>query len=253
LLLPTKIHVNLANKSQFLPGQWVDVHVPGVSKAGGFTITSPPSLPYLELAIQSSPLNPPAAWLWREPETILGSELQVRVGGSFVWPPGPEESAIKEVVFVAGGVGINPLMSIVSHLEQKKQEAGRLDFDVKFLYTMKDLGSNANPSEILFLERLLGVFESLRSEGQFQLFLTSGENEGERKGSENLVIGSKEVEVKRRRITDSDLTDALGPVGERKGTVCYICGVPTMTDDFVERVKNAEGMERENVLSEKWW
>lgn len=134
---------------QFLPGQWLDVYVPGVPKAGGFTITSTPSrargrrtsalstesaavtaageevgggggepgayaYAYLELAVQKSPENPPAAWLWQEEGTILDKELRVRVGGSFVWPPPGinVRSSLRKAVFVAGGVGVNPLMSM---------------------------------------------------------------------------------------------------------------------------------------------
>jgi hypothetical protein len=111
-----------------LPGQWLDVHVLGIEKAGGFTITSAPACampssgrpthsPYLELAIQKSPDNPPAAWLWQLKDSIIGKELLVRVGGSFVWPPpGMNEQNIKKAVFIAGGVGIKyvppPMISI---------------------------------------------------------------------------------------------------------------------------------------------
>jgi hypothetical protein len=109
----------------FLPGQWLDVHIPSISQAGGFTITSTPAEasyrvqtqdtespvpeePYIELAVQRSPSNPPAAWLWRPEPQIIGAELKVRVGGSFVWPPQPPLAVenIRKVVFVAGGVGI---------------------------------------------------------------------------------------------------------------------------------------------------
>lgn len=63
--------------------------------------------PYVELAVQKSPSNPAAAWLWRPEDEIVGKELSVRVGGSFVWPPpGVGVEAIKKIVFVAGGVGI---------------------------------------------------------------------------------------------------------------------------------------------------
>lgn len=99
---------------QFRPGQWLDVHIQGLNQAGGFTITSPPDHAkgickngYLELAIQKSPRNPSAAWLWQPSYAILNSELMVRVGGSFVWPPPHvDERDIKKVLFVAGGVGI---------------------------------------------------------------------------------------------------------------------------------------------------
>lgn len=99
---------------QFCPGQWVDVHIPSLSQAGGFTITSNPDQAkathengYLELAVQRSPRNPAAAWLWQQNDMIADTELMVRVGGNFVWPPrNVKVQDIKMVVFVAGGVGI---------------------------------------------------------------------------------------------------------------------------------------------------
>lgn len=117
----------------FLPGQWLDVHIPSIAQAGGFTITSTPAdaqalpspdaapdadttpsstepqgrAPYVELAVQDSPANPSAAWLWRPKEKIIGKELNIRVGGSFVWPPASVDvETVKNVVFIAGGVGI---------------------------------------------------------------------------------------------------------------------------------------------------
>jgi hypothetical protein len=63
--------------------------------------------PSIELAIQKSPRNPPAAWLWRPETDIIGSRLGVRVGGSFVWPPShPSIAEIRRLVLIAGGVGI---------------------------------------------------------------------------------------------------------------------------------------------------
>lgn len=92
----------------------LDTFIPGLDKAGGFTITSTPgearpsksSPPFLELAIQRSS-NPPAKWLWRPTEEILGSQLAVRVGGSFTWPPPHlDVRQIDRLVLIAGGVGI---------------------------------------------------------------------------------------------------------------------------------------------------
>lgn len=62
---------------------------------------------YLELAIQYSPKNPPAAWLWRPQHEIMNSTLDVRVGGDFTWPPQEIDIGdVQNVVLVAGGVGI---------------------------------------------------------------------------------------------------------------------------------------------------
>jgi len=93
------------------------VFVPDTERAGGFTITSSPQealprsdpehTPYFELAIQKSPDNPSAAWLWQPVEEIQGKEINVRVGGSFVWPPpSVDVKRIKRAIFIAGGVGI---------------------------------------------------------------------------------------------------------------------------------------------------
>lgn len=105
---------NAQSTAQFLPGQWVDLLIPTLPQAGGFTITSSPScaIPtsqkpgYVELAIQKSLRNPPAAWLWRPELEILGTDLGIRIGGSFVWPPPGVVGGIGRAVFVAGGVGI---------------------------------------------------------------------------------------------------------------------------------------------------
>lgn len=118
----------------FLPGQWLDVHIPSIAQAGGFTITSTPAdaqqlpplehpseaalgeaernsspgrAPYVELAVQDSPSNPSAAWLWKPQAEIIGKDLNIRVGGSFTWPPSSIDThQIKNVVLIAGGVGI---------------------------------------------------------------------------------------------------------------------------------------------------
>lgn len=112
-----------------MAGQWLDVHIPALpNRIGGFTITSTPAdasnypkhspippnsvnrklvsspQPYFELAIQKSPKNPPADWLWKDPEEILDQSVDVRVGGSFVWPP--KGKSPQTALFVAGGVGI---------------------------------------------------------------------------------------------------------------------------------------------------
>ncbi|KAF4982005.1 hypothetical protein FZEAL_2255, partial [Fusarium zealandicum] len=158
---------------EFSAGQWLDTYVPNTAKPGGFTITSRPSAaastsqrPYLELAVQESPENPPAAWLWRSPSEILGSKLQVRVGGSFVFPPRhvcPDE--MRRVVFVAGGVGINPLVSMMGCIAE-----GGHDVDVRVLYASKVPPSGL--SGVLFLDRIRGWFDEGRLRGELKVFAT---------------------------------------------------------------------------------
>jgi len=61
------------------------------------------------------------------------------------------------------------------------------------------------------------------------------------------------MKVRWGRMEESDLLNALGDIEERKGTVCYVCSIPSMTDHCVEIFEKASGMEESRVFSEKWW
>ncbi|KAI8964883.1 hypothetical protein F5Y11DRAFT_314710 [Daldinia sp. FL1419] len=259
--------LELSAPLRFLPGQWLDVFVPGVSKAGGYTITSSPSLAqpdtssspgYVELAVQKSD-DPPAAWLWRDPDEITYAELRVRVGGSFVWPPGGvDRGSIRRVVFVAGGVGVNPLMSMTSRIAEMDGE--ETPFEVVFMYSLKDDGSR-RAERLQFVERLAGIFAPGKVKGRLRLYLTGEKGSGgEREGivhckGDGEGKGSG-VPFQARRMTVDDITAAVGGAEERKSTVVYVCGVPTMIDDFVQKLTDREdglGMEPQRVLCERWW
>ncbi|KAK5109686.1 hypothetical protein LTR62_006808 [Meristemomyces frigidus] len=247
---------------KFLPGQWLDTFIPGLPKAGGFTITSTPyearpgqdSPPYLELAIQKSS-NPPAQWLSRPEAEILGSRLMVRTGGSFTWPPpGLYAEKIERLVLVAGGVGINPLISIFSYLIR----SGTRPKEIHFLYGTKALSSDPDPQTILFLPRLMDLVAAIDQPTTItlSLFLTDlGQ------GDQGIIEhGKLPNRTFGRRISEKDLVGAID--GWKKGTeggegryrtVCYVCGPQKMTDEIVGFLQRQEGMGPERVLCEKWW
>ncbi|KAI0407524.1 hypothetical protein F4802DRAFT_26774 [Xylaria palmicola] len=289
---------------RFLPGQWLDVYVPGVERAGGFTITSTPREarlphpeappdpepgspqqqpasparargPYLELAVRRSTDSPSAAWLWRAPASALvGAELRVRVGGGFVWPPpGVNVHALRRVVFVAGGMGVNPLVSMLGALAASPP-ASRGHLDVRFLYSLRDpvAGAGARAARhMLFLERIARALGPDGVRGRLEVFLTGGEAgpaPGSGLGSGGDVItwdgdggdGTTEASIPfhPRRCTVDDVARAVGDTSaERRFAVVYVCGVPAMTDEFVARLtdggRDGLGMEPHRVLCEKWW
>lgn len=115
------------------------------------------------------------------------------------------------------------------------------DFSVHLLYSVR--AEPGEKEEVLFLERLREIFGKLGGQSRLRLFVTGG---GE-------VENSEGVEMVNRRIGRGDLEDVMGMVGEREGTVCYVCGVRGMTDRFVDEVGVMEGMHESRVLSEKWW
>ncbi|PYH84508.1 hypothetical protein BO82DRAFT_362625 [Aspergillus uvarum CBS 121591] len=296
----------------FLPGQWLDVHIPSISNAGGFSITSTPAdaqvlpslaetapveaiandeaglpplnpggrSPYVELAVRHAPSNPASAWLWKPTEEILGSELSIRVGGSFVWPPsGVRLTDIRNVVFIAGGVGINPLISMLSHLNNDDEATTTLrhpSLNIHVLYSTKipqpettttttatattTQSPESSLDQILFLSRLRHIVniqsQLCRLRITLHLFIT---NLDEKKASSLLghsFDDDDDLRIHSRRINADDLRAAAasGDDGtiEPGKTVAYVCGPPGMTDEIVGTLEGLLGG-RERVFYEKWW
>ena len=235
--------------------------------------------------------------MWQDQQTILGRTLQVRVGGSFVFPPPTAPASfVKDrsarVVFVAGGVGINPLISMASYLGEVKRasddadEPGGAGPEVVFLYSVRaeakplldkdddgggrgdgdgdgdgdddgDDDDEDNECECIpFLQRLATLYSNGAIRGQLKLFLTGSAESGN-----TLSCNEEDVPCFRRRITTVDLDEAVmagssGSSGHGLDNVfVYVCGVPTMTDAFVEHLTGSKGpgLAEHQVLCEKWW
>lgn len=158
---------------------------------------------------------------------------------------------LRKIVFIAGGVGINPLISIVSHLAERPDP----QYTIEFLYSMRDPGPEArDPAKMLFLNRLAGIFgpEANKVGGELKLFLTGGQTGGGDEGEDG-QIDSLHLAFKKRRITIEDIREAIGEDGQ--AAAIYICGVPKMTDESVEKLISPTGLglEPHRVLYEKWW
>ncbi|KAH9838200.1 oxidoreductase NAD-binding domain-containing protein 1 [Teratosphaeria destructans] len=251
--------VDPTHSIDFLPGQWVDTFVPGVSQAGGFTITSTPDearptrhlAPYIELAVQKS-RNPPARALWRPEESLLNLQLVVRVGGSFTWPP-PEidVGSVDRLVLVAAGVGINPLISIFATLIKSAARPK----EIHFLYGTK-AGPELDPQGILFLPRLMDLVAISDSQDvTLRLFLTGTGDEGRIENGKlpNLTFARRMDADDLVRALDGFEGASLGAQYGRAGTLCYVCGPQRMTDETVDFLRRQEGMTDGRVLCEKWW
>lgn len=176
----------------------------------------------------------------------MGRQLRVRVGGSFIWPPTGFESdggkeSLTKVVFVAGGVGINPMMSMMSFIHEQKK-----DLEIEFLYSVKSTGSKADIEKILFLERLKTIFREMARPGALKLFLTGDV-------SVKKLEVPEDVAYARKRIAEDDIEEALGSIDMRRGVAVYVCGVPEMTDWVTEYAGTATGMSPSRVFCERWW
>jgi ferredoxin-NADP reductase len=139
-------------------------------------------------------------------------------------------------------------MSILSHLHDHPSQ---LPPSVRFLYTTR-FPSSFDLHKILFFKRLCSVLKSQASDDRFlDLYLTG--DSGDIHREESMIRGDLTNRIHRQRLSHEDLIAALGDVKNRKEVVAYVCGPVGMTDEVVELLRSAEGMEEQRVLCEKWW
>ena len=117
VITPTikELVLRLEERVEFKAGNWVDFFIDqdGVTAVGGYSMCSIPSeLPLLRLAVKAS-RHPPAAWCHARAEP--GKRVKVRPGGSFFFDPA-QGRGLRNLVLVAGGIGINPLYSILQEV-----------------------------------------------------------------------------------------------------------------------------------------
>ncbi|KAA8893660.1 hypothetical protein FN846DRAFT_787678 [Sphaerosporella brunnea] len=231
-----QITLTLPTPCIFKPGQWVDLHLPSLPQPGGFTIITPPTDEgtEFELSVREAAGNPAAAWLWRAEEEVSGREVHVRVGGSFVFPPpGVQRTEVEKVVFVAGGVGVNPFLSMMAWIRREKERGGDWGgVDVRLLWSTKR-------GEWSYLDR---VERDCGKEGA-RLFETGRGPDG--------MESLEGWEVQRRRLDVEDLKRAT----ERRHSkvLAYVCGPKGFEDSCIDALVNEVGIDTERVFSERWW
>jgi hypothetical protein len=177
----------------------------------------------------------------------------------------------------------SPLIAILSHLTERETadapkslplpDKKRNDpLTIHFLYSTRvpsqpsassdkhETVTDETLRQILFLPRLHNIVERVSSsvphlQISFDLFLTNLSSSAVSTAAKLLRDGSKDdsIRVHNRRITGEDLYAATtGDVtAPPHSTVCYVCGPPPMTDEFVKTLGTLVGSER--VLCEKWW
>ena len=204
----------------FLPGQWVDcyVEVDGQIEFGGYSLTSSPlEKGTLELAVKQARESAAAHFLLERAR--VGDRLYVDGGqGDFFFAPGMGES----LLLIAGGIGINPLMSILRFVDE-----GEPQVRSTLLYSAK------TTDELLFRDRLnemAGRNSRIRC-----LFTVTQPAPGEWTG----LVG---------RIDGQMLRDAKI---DRKA-LCYVCGPPDMVDSMIPLLEEV-GVAGSQIKYERWW
>lgn len=269
----------------FSPGQWVDFQpLPnntswkppsdGRGTIGGYSITSiPQSLPYIDLAIQKS-RHPVANWVADCAD--VNDMVQLRVGGSFTYTAATATSnKQRRLLFIAGGVGINPLFSMIQqwHVNQTTEKNENRVVDSTSSRAVL-LYSGRCQESLLFVDELNKMVEKLSD--RFRVVLTTTSSSSGVVGGTIAASpehGDKNMEhitFKSGRIDHEMIEDAIlwlntgknraeedeqqleGEEGGEDGDdennmmadMVYICGPPGMPEDIEDMLlsnKNNKG------------
>ncbi|XP_078124057.1 oxidoreductase NAD-binding domain-containing protein 1 [Sander vitreus] len=222
----------------FKAGQWVDFFIPNVEKVGGFSMCSSPGLlqreGVVELAVKYAK-HPPAHWI--HTMCTVGSQVAMRVGGDFFFNPTPSDPTV-HLLLVAGGVGINPLYSILLHstdLLRLNHASGGQDYNISahLCYSAK------NTQELLFKSSIIEACREFPDKISCDLYVTQ----------QSIDVDSHlQPFINHGRIADEDLRAHVDP----QRTLCFLCGPPPMIEALSKTLMDF-GLPKDKILFEKWW
>ncbi|XP_057211456.1 oxidoreductase NAD-binding domain-containing protein 1 [Triplophysa rosa] len=222
---------------KFRAGQWVDFFIPGVDTVGGFSICSSPGLlqreGIIELAVKYT-RHPPAHWI--HTQCSVDSEVAVRVGGNFCFDPQPSDPVL-DLLLVAGGVGINPLYSILLHtadlLRHSSPGHAYRPGRTHLCYSAK------NTKDLLFKNTIVDICHELSEKISCNFHETQQSSDIEQEIQPYTISGRISEEV-------------LRPHVDPKRTMCYLCGPPPMIEKVSADLQRL-GLSEDKILFEKWW
>uniref|UniRef100_H2ZJN9 Oxidoreductase NAD-binding domain-containing protein 1 n=1 Tax=Ciona savignyi TaxID=51511 RepID=H2ZJN9_CIOSA len=221
--------------AEFQAGQWVDMVIPGVDTVGGFSICNAPQdlqqNGIIELAVKFSD-HPPAHWI--HTKCSVGDEVSVRVGGNFYF----QDNDRKHIVLIAGGVGINPLYSILQHWRNLilKSPSNTADQQTAMVYSAKTI------KELLFQEEILRICNEIKARCDFHVT---------KETTPILDLTNEAKTIRNEKVSRQSLSTSLNCINPNLAN-CYICGPPK----FIERIEEYlmdMGVLKQHIFYEKWW
>jgi len=247
----------------FSPGQWIDFVVPNHTDwVGGFSLVSDPeNLPELSLAVRRSNHAPS---IWVHDTSRVGSNVEIRVGGSCTLLPAStfsskehhqQRTATRPTVFLAGGIGIVPILSmyrarwLAAAAATTRSTTATISESCAASASATSLFYAAKTrEELVFADEVASLadcYGNKRRGDRLVLALTQQENWDQ---DDNLDAERESVVEKGigRQLMRSFLST------QSVHSIFYLCGPPVMIDDAVEILKG-RGVPEAHLKYEKWW
>lgn len=214
----------------FAAGQWVDLVVPGINRAGGYSMTSTPQAMVqgrgMGLAIRRG-RHPVTVYLHEQLK--VGDQVGLRVGGDCLW----QEAMPRPLLLIAGGIGINPMWSIF-------QTAAACDPSrpITLCYSSKD------PTTTVFAREICDLVKAGPNRRVF--FFFTGSRHPIPKTYEDITTASPIHHTFGR-----PTPEAIVQIVEKPGEVtAFMCGPPAMIDGLAPALKT---LGLQDLRYEKWW
>lgn len=180
-----------------IPGQYVDIRLTapdGHQAVRSYSVMSSPSiLPLLELGVQIVPDGEVSPFLGSMP---VGTMLEMRgpIGKHFIW----DASADRDVVLLAGGVGLVPLLSMLRSAVEEKHSG-----QIMLLYAAKTMNDLICSEQLFEFNKLSNV--------QVLIYLSREER------------NSQDPNISHKRL-DSSLIKERMEITALRSPLIYICG-----------------------------
>jgi glycine betaine catabolism B len=202
----------------FKAGQWIDffADIAGERKVAGYSMTSSPfTRGYFDLAVKNVGENPVTRHIHTEAQE--GEIVYVDGGNGEIFY---ESGSAKNVILLAGGIGISPHMSIFRYIAEGDTASATLVY------------SASNPSELIFREEIEAITQS---NPRMKALLTVTDDPRGWKGRVGKIDAAL---IKEARVDPEALY--------------YICGPPAMIHELVDTLRTL-GIRRKQMRYELWW
>jgi ferredoxin-NADP reductase/ferredoxin len=205
------LKLDRADNLVFKSGQYVRLAAPGAGEARAYSIASTPAdLPFLELMIRLVPDGKTSRWLQETAKVGDRVKLQAPLG-SF----GLDDRARRHV-FVAGGTGLAPVLSMIRSLRDSDQSAL--------------LCFGCTRRQELFYEQELASLVAAMPHLEVRIAVMEGADGELRTGTAVSLLQNEDF--------DAD-------------TVCYLCGPPLMVD-AARKALTAHGVGAKAIRAERF-